>query len=692
MRLFLTFIFLCISYMSYAQVSFQIPTSCNVIGKTFLKDLYETPDNVENWSVEGTGNIIKVDSYYMFLNDIELVSKTLDGSCLCQVGITLNIRTYGSFNEIYNYTVRLEYEDGEYELKKVPLFGQCKDFKNFTVVFREIKPKNFKLRILSAYSSPMSVPHIYINDISVYGIYVCPSPDLLSQNTSIGISDIEDYDDCIVELYHQVPAESGIDTLFYNNFEENNLKGIVVDSVLPIISNGMLGINTRKNTTIKIPVIPNKELKNLKLSFSSKRINKVASDIEVYYNSELIQSYGHNSYDTFYERSCDIDVQTGNNDTISIMVKYPEDAKGSSPNVFVCFDDIFIYQECEYSYKKVQGYPCQNTLPFYMENLDCSSFYRVRLQFIDYENDNGEKVITNLGDFYVNTTGDFLQLPPGSNHKLEKDFEGTIMISNKADLYGSYVVMGEICYVLEYVPDQWMSVGLPFKPQRIGAFINGEGFYLRENNDFYLRSYDEDINTESYYFAKHEDFYGMCGYILKVPENISFDNNAIYFYSSRKTLINGECNYEYSELYNHVANPYTYSLNYHDTSEEYSGLFGDYSVYRFDGSNFVLFTADDEIEPFESVIVYTGGLNGAPRMIKIIEQVSDAVENTYGDRKVFVYDDGIAISDYSGMVDIWSVSGQKIKSVNVSEGQIIKLEKGNCYLVNFDFETIKIIL
>lgn len=667
-------------------MSLQNPTVNTLLDKTYLKDLYENPDGVVDWKIDGTGSIVDVDGSYLFFNDVVLTSEILKGADLTLLKVVFNIRTSG-FRDIYNYTLRLEYEDGEFEEKKPPIISECPQSKDFPIVFYDIKPKNFRLKVFSAYSSKVN-QYIYINSIYVSGINKCPDLEVGIENTAISFGAVGDYDECVVELFRQDPNEHGIDTLFYNDFNDARLGGIVIDGANPNLSHGMLGIESLNDVAVKIPIVPNKNLVNLKLFFKSKKINKIKSDMDLYYNNEFIQTYDHKVVYDFYERECFLDVQHGDVDTLNFILRHP----GDCGYIFVCFDEIYVFQECEYSYERISESPYSGGLPMKIPNLDCISHYKVRVQLIDNENALGEKVITSIREFYINTTGDFMQLAPGDSQILDSDFEGSIMMSKKADLHGSYTVLGELCYVLEYIPEQWNSVGLPFRPQRIGAFVNDEGYYLRENYDYYLRQYENNLNTGMYEFSEKYGMEEYEGYILKVPAGLKYDNNAIYIYSPKKTTINKHHKYIFDNLYNHVINPYTYSLNYMETSEEMSELFGENLVYKFDGSDFLLFTSDDEIEPFESVIVYTGGVNGAPRKISIDKSVGTMDGIKGKSYKILVFSDGFIIHDYEGLVRVWSVSGKSVFNDHILNGEKISLPDKGCYILDIAGKQLKVVL
>lgn len=678
------FILFLVPVFAFAQSGgFLEPTFNTLIEKVYFKDLYQNGSGDSGWEITGDG-IGEVGSHYYLSDGASLLSREIDDSTIVSISVVFNIRTYYGDSENNKYFLGIEYESGETVEKSVD-FSSDK-YISFPLRLDNIKPEKFRIRIRSQRKNASCF--IVVNNVVVYAMRTPPSISFESSNTGFTVAGCEDYDECILELYRQSYIESGIDTLYYNDFSDDDLSGMVLNTSYSI-SNGFLSVLSKKvDICAAIPFLPNRNIDKINLQCSFLIVYpKQNNNINIYYNDELIveKKLSGTSGDVI-DFSYDIDVRHTFVDTLKFIVRYDGEKSAN-----LVLDKVLLSQNCEYKYLLLEDYPKQMQFPLSVEGLDCTSSYRVRYQLIDNENENGEMSVTGLREGYFNTTGEFKQLPPDSEFTLESDFEGTIMVSNLSDLYGNYSVLGELCYVHEYNPGEWASVALPFKPQRIGAFKNGEGFYLRENNDFYLRSYSE--TADKYQFIDYDSFEPYKGYILKVPEGMDFDNNALFIYSPRKITVNTPHSYTFEKLYSHVANPYMYSLSYRENSEEIENLFLGNMIYKFDGTSFRLLSSDDTVRPFESVIVYSGGVNSAPRMISLENDITDVADGTESGEFIFsVYEDGFEIHGYEGPVEVYGLDGNIVVRTFGKSGERITIDGKGAYIVRFGNNINKILL
>lgn len=265
--------------------------------------------------------------------------------------------------------------------------------------------------------------------------------------------------------------------------------------------------------------------------------------------------------------------------------------------------------------------------------------------------------------------------------ELDGDFGGSVFMDSTSCITGRGRVMGELCYVMDYRPGEWESVGLPFAPHLVGAFIGGVPYYLRENIDYHLQSYTCDDGGQ-YSFAPSPCIEGYRGYLVKVPEGISYDDNTLYIYSSKGVEINAPHSFALDGLYTHLANPYLRAVT------DVWQIFGAEVVYRYDGQVFRPFTTSDELPPFESVIVYGGSPNAAPRMISL--GGSSGVAGDASDKVMIATHDGaIALHGYSGQVTIRALSGVTVFAGHVVSGSPIPLGQG-IYIVTYGSRTVKV--
>lgn len=659
---------------------FLEPTFNTLIEKTYFKDLYQNGSADYNWEIIGDG-IVKAGDFYSLSDGSSLLSYEIDDSTIVAINIVFNIRTYGGDLKDNKYFVGIEYESGE-SIEKT--FDSIPNkFVSLPIKIDNIKPEKFKIRI--RYQRTSSSSDIYVNNVVVYAMRTSPSISFESSNTGFSVVGCESYDECVLELYRQTYIESGIDTLYFNQFDDDS-HGIIVNTSYNISNGGLYITGKSSDICASIPFLPNRNIDKLNLKCLFRIASKKNHNVNIYYNDEfVVENKMSGSGGEIKNFSCEIDVRHTFTDTLKFIVNAFENSTAN-----LVFDELLLSQDCEYKYTVLEDFPRHLQFPLSIDGLDCTSSYRVRYQLIDNEDEKGEKVVTSLAEGFVSTTGEYKELPPDSDFTLESDFEGTIMISNKSNLYGNYSVLGELCYVHEYNPDEWASVALPFKPQRIGAFKNGEGFYLRENKDFYLRSYSE--TDDNFQFADSETIEPYQGYILKIPEGMDFDNNALFIYSPRKIEVNTPYSYVFDNLYCHVANPYMYSLSYRDNGAEIESVFHGNMIYKFDGTSFKILSSDDIILPFESVIVFSGGVNAAPRIINLEKDISDLTNDTKNYEFISVFEDGFEIHGYEGPVEIYGIDGNLIiKMYNIS-GERITVDRKGVYIVRFGNNINKILL
>lgn len=662
------------------SVGFLEPTFNTLIDKTYFKDLYQNGSADYDWEIIGDG-IVKAGDYYYLSDESYLLSSEFDGNEVKSLDISLNLKLHNGNSENNKYFIGIEYAGGE--ILEEPLLVSSNQYTLFHFRFNEIRSEKFRIRIKSqmvSLSSCIAVDYILVKSISK-----APSLSFEASNTGFSVAGCGDYDECVLELYRQIYIESGIDTLYFNQFDDDS-HGIIVNTSYKISNGGLYITGMSSDICASIPFLPNRNIDKLNLKCLFRIASTKNHNVNIYYNDEfVVENKMSGSGGDVKNFSCEIDVRHTFADTLKFIVNAFENSTAN-----LVFDELLLSQDCEYKYTVLEDFPKHLQFPLSIDGLDCTSSYRVRYQLIDNENEKGEKVVTSLAEGFISTTGEYKELPPDSEFTLESDFEGTIMISNKSNLYGNYSVLGELCYVHEYNPDEWASVALPFKPQRIGAFKNGEGFYLRENKDFYLRSYSE--TADSFQFVDSESFEPYKGYILKIPDGMDFDNNALFIYSPRKITVNEPYSYVFENLYSHVANPYTYSLNYKDNNTEIESLFQGNIIYKFDGTSFKILSSDDIILPFESVIVFSGGVNAAPRIINLEKDISDLTNDTKNYEFISVFEDGFEIHGYEGPVEIYGIDGNLIiKMYNIS-GERITVDRKGVYIVRFGNNINKILL
>ena len=351
---------------------------------------------------------------------------------------------------------------------------------------------------------------------------------------------------------------------------------------------------------------------------------------------------------------------------------------------WMLLDDLLITQKSMYSYRSIDGFPRQESGDLTVSGLNCNEDYRVLLQFVDEANAYGEEVVSDVLDINVKTTGEHKAMQAGEVLELDGDFEGSVILDGSCQISGTGRVMGELCYAFTYRTDEWEAVGLPFEPRLLGAFIGGEPYYLRENVDYHLQSYAAD-GKGGYAFRKMGRMEGFKGYLVKVPSTLTqYDGNTIYIYSEKGIEINAPRTYTYTETFTHLANPCAYALDDPWT------VFGAGMIYRYDGEAFRLCTTDDTVKPFESAIVYNGGANTAPRVIRI--DGGSSVPNGTDHEVLLATGEGcFALHGYEGRVTVTSLGGMTVHDGWLDDGETVSLPAG-AYLVTYGGRTTKVIL
>lgn len=663
-----------------AQSEFKTSTSNTFWPALDLSTLYFNPEEVDNWKVEGNLNPVSGKVYFLLFNDESLVSSTIHGAELQSIDVVLRIKTEGGFNASNgNYFVSIEYEDGTSELNETTISNSVKEPTDFFLSFKDLKPLDFLIRIKGQTVRGQTAKVTAMSSIMVNATYRC-KPKISAEKAGLKIFKDPNYDNLIVNIEHQEKSALDIDTLYYNNFEDNDdLKGAIAYPSAKISEPGerYCYLNSDSSSTkMLFPIIINGINNDIYFSFKYKKNNSAYNDtIKVYLNGKFVDTIINTSVWSEYSVTL---VPNSNVCNIELVCDDPNKTNSMS------LDDILIYQKSKYRYVSLPSFPKTTDSDLSVDGLYCNDEYRVQVQYTKDKNEYGEEVVTSIADTTVVTLGDYHEIPSDESYVLEGDYEGTLLMYPGASLEGNYRIMGELCYVLNYRSGEWESMGCPFKPYLIGAFIEGEPYYLRENVDFHLQHYSESEELGNYYFDSASEFLPYQGYIIKVPKDIVYDNNQLFIFSEKGIEVNEENVFSYDKLYSHVCNPYTYQI-----STDAWKIFNADCLYKYDGTVFRLFTSNDVIQPFESIIVYNGGLNSAPKVIKL-DNISN-IESLNDDIFISVYDNSFVVNNYTGRVRVYDVNGVVVFDKYVEESNYIFLPRG-IYIVNIGQEYKKVAL
>lgn len=663
---------------------FRLPTT-NVILPAFKLSRLASGslgDMPSAWTLEGSGAlVIERDSSCHFGSDTRIVSPEVDGSRYVNAELRLDMATYNNQDELHQsnyYPVTLVYSDGVRDEYTLDIDGLGKSFTSVFLSLDTLRALPFRIEITGG-DVPGLDYHTLLKEVSLAATYKAPQPSPVPSPTSLSLPFPAGYDSCLVDIRRSVRNASSTDTICYSGFDDGGDGGFSTDALSLGAGDYFHGFG-RGNVSLWIPVVAMGVTDSLYVSFSTRKwVPSEVSTYTVTYNDSVIGRINHvyGTSSPVWERRAFAFVPTSSLGVIEIN---NTDSTGGNKELRLLVDDLLVYQKSMYTYRSIEGYPRAVCSDETVDGLYCNEEYRVMRQYIGVGIDD-ETVVTTMSDERVMTTGERLSLVQGGTMELDGDFGGSLFMDSTSCITGRGRVMGELCYVMDYRPGEWESVGLPFAPHLVGAFIGGVPYYLRENIDYHLQSYTCDYGGQ-YSFAPSPRIEGYRGYLVKVPEGISYDDNTLYIYSSKGVEINAPHSFALDGLYTHLANPYLRAVT------DVWQIFGAEVVYRYDGHVFRPFTTSDELPPFESVIVYGGSPNAAPRMISL-DGGSGMARGVPDEVVIATHDGAIALHGYSGQVTIRALSGVTVFAGHVVSGSPIPLGQG-IYIITCGSRTVKV--
>ena len=663
---------------------FRVPTT-NVILPAFEVSRLaggSLSDMPSAWTLEGSGAlVIERDSSCHFGSDTRIVSPEVDGSRYVNAELRLDMATYNNQDELHQsnyYPVTLVYSDGVRDEYTLDIDGLGKSFTSVFLSLDTLRALPFRIEITGG-DVPGLDYHTLLKEVSLAATYKAPQPSPVPSPTSLSLPFPAGYDSCLVDIRRSVRNASSTDTICYSGFDDGGDGGFSTDALSLGAGDYFHGFG-RGNVSLWIPVVAMGVTDSLYVSFSTRKwVDSEVSTYTVTYNDSVIGRISHprELSSSVWERHAFAFVPTSSLGVIEIN---NTDSTGGNKELRLLVDDLLVYQKSMYTYRSIEGYPRVVCSDETVDGLYCNEEYRVMRQYIGVGIDD-ETVVTTMSDERVMTTGERLSLVQGGTMELDGDFGGSVFMDSTSCITGRGRVMGELCYVMDYRPGEWESVGLPFAPHLVGAFIGGVPYYLRENIDYHLQSYTCDDGGQ-YSFAPSPRIEGYRGYLVKVPEGISYDDNTLYIYSSKGVEINAPHSFALDGLYTHLANPYLQAVT------DVWQIFGAEVVYRYDGHVFRPFTTSDELPPFESVIVYGGSPNAAPRMISL-DGGSGMARGVPDEVVIATHDGAIALHGYSGQVTIRALSGVTVFAGHVVSGSLIPLGQG-IYIITCGSRTVKV--
>lgn len=689
-RLVTFFIFVMFGLFVNGQMvcDFREPSVQTVIKKTSAEDIKVSGKTDWELFTEGAQDVKGLIS--LFAGNYISSNSYWNITPFSEINIELYVRHYySSFDEkACNLLICLEYETGETIEHETNIKDVLTDITKINISFTSPKGGNAKIVIKSQAYSQWQFCYVY--NISVSGIKKVAgvSSSASSREAEVNIDqNINSYDKYVFSLYY--PRKDN-DTIYFEDFSDKIADGwnIVGSSGLAepyLYLSGSKGSSISMTQKFKTGYINTP----VELSFSFKAAvdgdtSNPCKKLKIYIDNELFQAInplatakpGPNVYETMGKYQFSIVT-----DKKEIELKLAIEDATSKQNVNLLIDDICLRGEM-YSYVQVDGYPLEFSGPVYsMENLYPNTQYMFGLQGLDVAEDGTETASAILYDGFI-TTGENKYVAKGEVFELTEDFVGNITIEEGGTVKGNHTVLGEVCYIMTYVKDEWKTLSLPFDPFLVGAYQQEKGIYLRPKYDYYLQQYTmKDDGYVSFLFEDKDEINKGDGYIFKVPATIQqYDNYKIFIFSDKGIELNApvphaDCQ---KECFEHVGNPYTFDM-------KASELCNATVVYVLENGRFVKSSPDVTIKAFESFIAYnTSIFNRAPKAIEIGE-VLDVNSLEMSKTEILVYDDNsFSVYGFSGQLSVTDVSGKVVFDGNVNDGEIINVAEGGVYILNLD--------
>lgn len=668
-----------------AQINFREPTTNTVLPKFEMKKLAsrEPSDPATDWTLGGEGELVfRKDSACYFLNDTWIVSPQIEAAYYSELELHMALEAIsGNVVSRDNYPIVIEYEDGHKQNFNVVIGSE-----NLIIPLTLDKSEKFRIKIMSDYTEDTKNNLTLIHSLSLHGIHDClpivPEAGKTSITLPIAAHIDGRFDYYTIDFLKLERNNSNIDTLYFSNFTAGEINE-AVSTPENEKSGDFYYAKNRGRASLSVPMFVNGINDSVYVDFKTfKTTRNDTATIKVLYNNELLTTVIRTSEMPIREWF-DHHLSFVPSSSFSTLKFVCEDLQDTTKLVYLSLDDLLVTQKSMYSYRSIEGFPREESGDLTVSGLNCNEDYRVLLQYVDEANAYGETVVSEVMDINIKTTGEHKAMQEGEVLELDGDFEGSVMMDGSCQINGTGRIMGELCYALTYRTDEWEAVGLPFEPRLLGAFIGGEPYYLRENVDYHLQSYAPDA-AGGYSFRRKGRFEGFKGYLVKVPSTLTqYDGNTIYIYSEKGIEVNAPRTYTYTETFTHLANPCTYALDDPWT------VFGAEMIYRYDGTAFRLCTTVDTVKPFESVIVYNGGPNTAPKMIRV--DGFSSIEGVTNEVLLSVSDGCFALHGYEGRVTVTSLGGMTMHDGWLGDGEDLSLPAG-AYLVTYGGRTTKLIL
>lgn len=333
-------------------------------------------------------------------------------------------------------------------------------------------------------------------------------------------------------------------------------------------------------------------------------------------------------------------------------------------------DDISIEQVQPLASQMIEGYPkilnAVDSCKVDGLSPGTTYYYGVRPlnKYLGQSKISSSQVTTLEREQLVILSGEFKEL-------FTQEINGNLQICQGGQAKGKVKVNGEISYACHFKPNEWHSLSIPFAPSKVGGYISGKPYLLRNGYDYILQQYKDGK------FQKVDLDRG--GFIIKVLTHL--DDNRLLFFSQQGVILNDKLEIEPLSLgYSHLVNPYAHIVSP-------TTLIDADVYYVFKEGRFI--PSYDDVQPFQSFIAYRGPKNDYKRSIAVEDKQLVQCESILSDKLVAIQGSNLHLSSVDSSVMVFTISGKLVYSNFGSNICDIPLSDG-FYLVKVDNKVYKI--
>lgn len=412
----------------------------------------------KNWKCYGARHFdAKSGKYHCIVDTTYLESAVFAGRPYKNLEISINF--YVENNARIYHIELINTETGETQLLKTEWKGQAGE-KRFTYRLEDIDSDSLKIKIQNT-AKDGTGSHAYIGSISVSGTPREPAPLIVCDTLDISISQTDStYDRAIVQLLAVKNTRQDIDTLYYNDFSTDDLKGAEAQGSYkigigsyPATGRIFFDQTSDEPVALTIPLQIAGTSNEFHVEFQTRRldIGTDSTDIRLALRDNLVATIGKKTLrETLTQHKHTIPAREIYSD---LIFSVGEKGIKSCNNLFL--SQLLVYQKSRYKYTPLSGFPRTTDGDMKIEGLEPNTNYVLAIQYVRESNEHGERVVTPVREYHLTTQGKYAEILPGETLELSADFKGSIALHDGGQLRGNHTILGELCYVKKYTPDVW---------------------------------------------------------------------------------------------------------------------------------------------------------------------------------------------------------------------------------------------